>query len=1544
MAINTSALSFDGVSNHYVTLNSGANLRALDSFTFMCWFKVGAKSTSMSQHAYVERQGTGSGIRFRFTPIRGSLNFGFSAKDGTSETNYKYKTNWDDRWHHAAFTVRMTGAKPTYQIYLDSVSVADGTLVIPSGTEAISDTQSLGIYVGNHNRGSGFQSSTAWEGKIDDIIILKEATSQQAISEYFSSRDDWKLQEDLNDPEREPLKHYWAFDENGSTSTRDKRGNLYGTLSTTNLWDKDRPYLGNGQEDKSPPTTPTNPKTTAINHDGFTASWGASTDNVFVQFYELQVSEYSNFSSYDSYVTGQALSHVVRDRLPAVNYYWRVHAFDASLNKSNYTATQSLTTPPIGDNAPPLPPTNLAAAYITHSSFRLNFTQSTSNDTAGYKLDIATDPYFDNYLIDYRNRDIGNVSSYNLFGLEPLTSYYVRLRAYDGFDNESLASSILRVNTIREPDITPPEVVTLREPSAISSTSATIGWEPGVDNVGVTGYYLDISTNAAFNDYVATRFQTYQDLDVGNITRLRVDGLEAETEYYYRVRAYDEAGNVSNNPSEPIQFVTDPPSMYEAGYITTQEYPTDVTVAGPGEDISETPRNPEFYEVTPDKKLYLQYDLTDLVGSLQGAIFTFKPRNKGIYGTLGRINVRMYQGEIDSDIYGQSLEFNITQFNEEVELDVSSLLTSGANIYSIEISSMGFIGFIDSGFETTEFSDEYFTSPTVTTEADPTTSTQPLDMIFRSLRNGRTNLQNNNSFEVNTNGWTTGGGGTISVVSNPSAGSQAVQLMGTGAAHMFNYPNVSSQPTVSGNSTYTVSFDARRLTGPYTMRAALTARTSSGTDQVSLITKSFPLLDTYNRYSLTALVPQTHSKLGLVVYLDGASDQEGSILVDNVLVELGSVPGAAFNGDSFGALWRGGANNSPSFTNGTYFEVESPFLGDSNQNNSARAFFRNVNDTEGWIESYEPVVLDRELNIYRTNFGPSIGNYNLIKNPSFEADSHFWTGGTRTEEEQQVGDWSYHVPTKATYTERILVEPNTTYQLLSMIKSTTGGYTIARIREYTTTSTGGQANVFTQVSDEAYGAADVWRPLNFAFTTAATTNTLEIEFEGSSSYFLDAVQLTKSKVLVPYRDGSVRDGVWEGIPHRSTSGIHIQPNEVYSIMFAYTDPEGFFDTENATYFESRGTFEVPAPPDDVTTVFPMELSAFDRTVYVEVPYEGDDNENNTARIEFKRTDLSQWSEVRPSYDRLNKVIRTVIPGMRHGTSYTVRAFVSDPDGVYGAVGNMVMNTITTGFPQESVDSEPRISFGGFSLMGRPDGKVAVTYHNAFGFPTRRVENEALPRQDGSVERQSPWGDKIIQMRGFISGNSRADLDDVKGALTRALAPALQRLVIDTLSQKGRYYNATCESLVIEENAEQNITHLEWEATFSCPDPFAYDMEESSVPQFSAPNNGQISINNRGDAVIFPYLQVKTQSSYPVTLTLHNLTTGDRITPKVTIVRGDVLDIDCERKSLTKNGVEVDYSGSFIRFSVGGNTLQYSVSAKAGTPTVDTSMRWRHKYL
>ncbi|PYJ09697.1 MAG: hypothetical protein DMF06_09035 [Verrucomicrobia bacterium] len=61
---------------------------------------------------------------------------------------------------------------------------------------------------------------------------------------------------------------------------------------------------------------------------------------------------------------------------------------------------------------------------------------------------------------------------------------------------------------------------------------------------GAAGYRLDVSTSAAFGDYV----NGYRDFDVGNVNNHIVSGLCAGTTYYYRVRSYDSArlGAVSN--------------------------------------------------------------------------------------------------------------------------------------------------------------------------------------------------------------------------------------------------------------------------------------------------------------------------------------------------------------------------------------------------------------------------------------------------------------------------------------------------------------------------------------------------------------------------------------------------------------------------------------------------------------------------------------------------------------------------------------------------------------------------------------------------------------------------------------------------------------------------------------------------------------------------------------------------------------------------------------------------------------------------------------
>jgi len=60
---------------------------------------------------------------------------------------------------------------------------------------------------------------------------------------------------------------------------------------------------------------------------------------------------------------------------------------------------------------------------------------------------------------------------------------------------------------------------------------------------GAAGYRLDVSTNRSFTSYVSG----YQDLDVGNVTGRTVIGLNANTTYYHRVRAYNTGGTSANS-------------------------------------------------------------------------------------------------------------------------------------------------------------------------------------------------------------------------------------------------------------------------------------------------------------------------------------------------------------------------------------------------------------------------------------------------------------------------------------------------------------------------------------------------------------------------------------------------------------------------------------------------------------------------------------------------------------------------------------------------------------------------------------------------------------------------------------------------------------------------------------------------------------------------------------------------------------------------------------------------------------------------------------
>ena len=74
----------------------------------------------------------------------------------------------------------------------------------------------------------------------------------------------------------------------------------------------------------------------------------------------------------------------------------------------------------------------------------------------------------------------------------------------------------------------------------VKGTSFTANWQ---SVGGATGYRLDVATAPAFVNYVPG----YQNLDVGNVTNRNVTGLTPNTQYYYRVRAYNSNGTSPNS-------------------------------------------------------------------------------------------------------------------------------------------------------------------------------------------------------------------------------------------------------------------------------------------------------------------------------------------------------------------------------------------------------------------------------------------------------------------------------------------------------------------------------------------------------------------------------------------------------------------------------------------------------------------------------------------------------------------------------------------------------------------------------------------------------------------------------------------------------------------------------------------------------------------------------------------------------------------------------------------------------------------------------------
>lgn len=91
------------------------------------------------------------------------------------------------------------------------------------------------------------------------------------------------------------------------------------------------------------------------------------------------------------------------------------------------------------------PPLANPATVLTYQGFTVNFDQRMG--ASGYYLDISTNVSFSSFVTGYENKDIGDVSDYNVSGLDIDTLYYYRLRAYND-KGVSESSNVVTARTL----------------------------------------------------------------------------------------------------------------------------------------------------------------------------------------------------------------------------------------------------------------------------------------------------------------------------------------------------------------------------------------------------------------------------------------------------------------------------------------------------------------------------------------------------------------------------------------------------------------------------------------------------------------------------------------------------------------------------------------------------------------------------------------------------------------------------------------------------------------------------------------------------------------------------------------------------------------------------------------------------------------------------------------------------------------------------------------------------------------------------------------
>lgn len=304
------------------------------------------------------------------------------------------------------------------------------------------------------------------------------------------------------------------------------------TLGKTYSWN----FTTQGSAESEAPTWP----------EGSNLSAAATPTRVVLQWPEAQ--DNTAVIGYTVYqetvalaiVDENTLSYTVTGLASDTEYTFAVKAIDVAGNYSE-ALSKTCRTPAHDAEAPTWPPgSSLSTPTVGDNYLTLNWTPANDNyQVTDYKV-FQGDTVLGTVY--------GDTLTYTVSGLTIGTEYTFKVEAGDECGNWSENGPGTTVQTMA--DITVPtwQDGTLTY-SNLAAESLTLEWTGANDNIGVVGYY--VYQNGSLQE------------NIHGSTSCNITGLSQNTEYSFRVEAYDSAANQSTDG--PALTVTTPPWSPTAG-------------------------------------------------------------------------------------------------------------------------------------------------------------------------------------------------------------------------------------------------------------------------------------------------------------------------------------------------------------------------------------------------------------------------------------------------------------------------------------------------------------------------------------------------------------------------------------------------------------------------------------------------------------------------------------------------------------------------------------------------------------------------------------------------------------------------------------------------------------------------------------------------------------------------------------------------------------------------------------------------------------------